>query len=421
MATKSPKETLSYVDVFAGCGGLSLGLSAAGWQGTFAIEKHPDAFATYHRNLIDAGGKSTRYNWPVWLPQSAHTTSDLLRKYSTRLRDMQGQVTLLAGGPPCQGFSMAGRRDQADPRNALTEEYMRLIKLIQPRFVVLENVRGFTMAFRKNALGSDDLPYALRVRTMLQKLGYVVFSELVELNQFAVPQNRRRFILVAIRAGDPSLAQLANSTPFDMLYAYRKKFLASKRLPTNGFISVKDAIGDLEVTGSELTACTDTTMRAYQQVAYRSNGFESPFVALMQKGAKSPPNSLRLPKHSETTIRQFEMIMSSCKAGRTISDADRLRLNMKKQVTTPLSADMPSATITTLPDDIIHYSEPRVLTARENARLQTFPDSFEFLGKYTTGGTRRKTDCPRYTQIGNAVPPLFAEALGRVLKALANA
>jgi len=254
---------------------------------------------------------------------------------------------------------------------------------------------------------------------MLERLGYEVFAELVDLSQFAVPQNRKRFILIAILKGDSALRHLNGSTPFTLLRAYRKRFLAAKKLPTDHPISVRDAIGDLAIGGSSLTSCSDTTLRAYTQIVYRSNGFRSGFIDLMQKGANNSPNSLRLPKHLESTVRQFETIMQSCRPGRTISDADRQRLNMKKQAITPLAADLPSATVTTLPDDIIHYSEPRILTARENARLQTFPDTFQFFGKYTTGGSSRKVDCPRYTQIGNAVPPLFAEALGRMLKQLA--
>ena len=81
---------------------------------------------------------------------------------------------------------------------------------------------------------------------------------------------------------------------------------------------------------------------------------------------------------------------------------------------TPLAKDKPSPTLTTLPDDYIHYSEPRILTVREYARLQSFDDSFEFTGKYTTGGDRRKKEVPRYTQIGNAIPPLFGELAGEV-------
>jgi DNA (cytosine-5)-methyltransferase 1 len=81
----------------------------------------------------------------------------------------------------------------------------------------------------------------------------------------------------------------------------------------------------------------------------------------------------------------------------------------------PLDGAKPSHTLTTLPDDLLHYSEPRILTVRELARLQSFPDWFEFRGKYTTGGKRRRHECPRYTQVGNAVPPLVAQALGNVL------
>jgi DNA (cytosine-5)-methyltransferase 1 len=89
---------------------------------------------------------------------------------------------------------------------------------------------------------------------------------------------------------------------------------------------------------------------------------------------------------------------------------------MKKQAMTVLSSGHPGSTITTLPDDILHYSEPRILTVRENARLQSFPDWFRFLGKYTSGGKARRLDCPRYSQVGNAVPPLFAEAVGDILQ-----
>ena len=93
-------------------------------------------------------------------------------------------------------------------------------------------------------------------------------------------------------------------------------------------------------------------------------------------------------------------------------------MNIKKQCFTVLSTKELSTTITTLPDDCMHYSEPRVLTVRENARIQSFPDWFEFKGKYTTGGDRRKIECPRYTQVGNAVPPLMAEILGQSILAI---
>jgi DNA (cytosine-5)-methyltransferase 1 len=99
-----------------------------------------------------------------------------------------------------------------------------------------------------------------------------------------------------------------------------------------------------------------------------------------------------------------------------MSDADRKNYNLKKHRIFPMSGDEPAPTVTTLPDDILHYSEPRILTVREYARLQSFPDWFHFKGKYTTGGKLRTKECPRYTQVGNAVPPLLARAIGKALQ-----
>ncbi len=104
-----------------------------------------------------------------------------------------------------------------------------------------------------------------------------------------------------------------------------------------------------------------------------------------------------------------------CRPGHCMSITERKKAGTKKHSTTVLHSGRPAPTITTLPDDIIHYDEPRISTVRENARLQSFPDWFEFRGKYTTGGKERKLECPRYTQVGNAVPPLLANALGMVI------
>jgi DNA (cytosine-5)-methyltransferase 1 len=191
-------------------------------------------------------------------------------------------------------------------------------------------------------------------------------------------------------------------------------------LPTTKLISVKAAIGDLETLGKKFVDSVDGEIKGFTQIEYQKITNPSSFISLMRKNAKGSPDSLRLPKHKAATTVRFQTIMDTCKAGQTLGEKDRARLGIKKHALTPLNSLSPSATITTLPDDIIHYSEPRVLTVRENARLQTFPDWFKFTGKYTTGGAARRHDCPRYTQVGNAVPPLFSEALGCVLKQLAS-
>lgn len=132
------------------------------------------------------------------------------------------------------------------------------------------------------------------------------------------------------------------------------------------------------------------------------------------------PNSMRLANHRPATRERFAAIQASCRRGVQLNAQDRNRFGLKKVSTTPLDPDKPSHTLTTLPDDLLHYSEPRILTAREYARIQSFPDWFEFCGKYATGGYLRKLECPRYTQIGNAVPPLLAEFLGGILSEIAG-
>ena len=101
-----------YLDLFAGCGGLSLGLTASGFESIAAIESHPDAFQTYKKNLLDTGrgGK----DWPDWLPREANDINHIVRLYTNELRGLRGTLDLIAGGPPCQGFSTNGRRDPDD-------------------------------------------------------------------------------------------------------------------------------------------------------------------------------------------------------------------------------------------------------------------------------------------------------------------
>jgi len=416
---KKTKTTLTFGDVFAGCGGLSLGLINAGWKGLFAIEKNTDAFETLKTNLISDQQKY--FNWPQWLPTVPTGVTSFAKQYSSHLSDLKGNLDLLAGGPPCQGFSLAGRRTHADPRNALTREYIRIVQKLEPRLLLIENVQGFTQPFKKNGNGKNkDIAHSSQVIEQLALLGYRAFPKIVSLSDYGVPQVRKRFILIAIQKDDPALIKLNGKTPFDLLEVNREEFLSSKGLAFDTPISGKEAIGDLEVSRKKLIDSDDSPVRGFKQILYNSDSFSSPFIELMRKDFNASPSSMRLPNHAPTTVHQFRRIMETCVLGRSISKEDRIRLGIKKRAITPLSEMLPSATITTLPDDIIHYSEPRILTVRENARLQTFPDWYEFTGNYTTGGTNRRDDCPRYTQVGNAVPPLFAEAIGLTLKELVS-
>ncbi len=396
-----------FIDLFAGCGGLSLGLFQAGWQGVFAIEKSPDAFATLKRNLC-SDEKDFQFDWPTWLACGAQTTDKLLRRHKDDLLNLRGKVDLIAGGPPCQGFSTAGLRNPDDPRNRLTSEYIRIVDIVQPKFLLLENVRGFQAPFE----GAPQ-PYSARVVKRLGKLAqpYDVFTGMLRAVDFGVPQPRARFILVGIRR-DLKLAQVnVLEKVLGSLVSFRKKKGLSHLRP----VTSRQAISDLEVGRYEVVPSRDTD--GFSEIQYKCSGKLSNYQKLLREGLETDfvPNSLRLPNHAEKTRARFRHILKHCSAGKTVPKKYRDKHGMKKQCIAPMHPNRPARTITTLPDDMVHYSEPRVLTVRENARLQSFPDWFEFCGKYTTGGKVRRTQCPRYTQVGNAVPPLMAEAIGITL------
>ena len=153
-------------------------------------------------------------------------------------------------------------------------------------------------------------------------------------------------------------------------------------------------------------------------------GPESIYQRLMHKDmsrmGRKKMNSLRLARHTEPVKIRFARILRECRKGVALNGKDRVKFGLTKQRTHPLSADQPAATVTTIPDDLLHYSEPRILSVRELARLQSFPDWFKFQGKFTTGGKRRAMECPRCSQVGNAVAPLLARTLGLAMGAFLN-
>ena len=189
----------TYIDLFAGCGGLSLGLNQSGWKGLFAIEKSPYAFATLKHNLID---NLNHFDWPDWLEKTQHDIDEVLKRKTKELKKLRGKVDLVAGGPPCQGFSTAGRREESDHRNELISSYIKFIRLVQPKIIFFENVKGFTQRFEKNR--SKGIKYSEFVQKALRRSGkdfkgYEVYGELIDFSEFGIPQKRTRFILVGIR------------------------------------------------------------------------------------------------------------------------------------------------------------------------------------------------------------------------------
>lgn len=418
LARSSPCFT--FIDLFAGCGGLSLGLMLAGWKGLFAVEKDSFAFETLKTNLIGPTCHFS-YAWPDWLPHSPCTIDWLLKRHRTEVAALRGNVDLIAGGPPCQGFSLAGLRHRNGSRNRAVYKYLEVVSLVQPSLLLLENVLGISVEFGKKARestrakrkGRPARSYATRITEELDRLGYEVQTAFVKAVDFGVPQYRRRFILLGIRR-DQIVVQ--DKIEIDALLAKRREaLLVTKGLPTDRPVTVSEAISDLETCGRALVDCTDSP--GFKQVRY--TGPQTPYQKLLHSDLNgNSPNSMRLVNHRPETRQRFQTILETCRRGVQLSAQDRARFGLKKMSTTPLDPNKPSHTLTTLPDDLLHYSEPRILTAREYARIQSFPDSYEFRGKYATGGYLRRLECPRYTQIGNAVPPFLAEAIGKALKEL---
>ncbi len=403
------KPSNTYIDLFAGCGGLSLGLHNAGWKGLFAIEKSPDAFKTLKHNLI---GKKNHFEWPNWLPKSALEINEVLDTYKTELRKLKGKVTMIAGGPPCQGFSMAGRRNENDLRNDLINSYIEFVKIVEPKIIFFENVKGFTMEFKKNK--EKGIANSSLVTQKLDEAGYYVKGQLVNFGNYGVPQKRTRFILVGLKKTNKKATQEKADNFFKLLEDNSFEFLKSKGLCKE--TTLQDAISDLfKKNGLKETP---EYSRFMSGVYGDKNGN---YQKLMRKGVKNElADSHRFPKHSEEIITRFKNILKETKDRRNLdlSPTIREKYNIKKHTVIPLNGLDKSPTITTLPDDYIHYSEPRILTVREYARIQSFPDWYKFQGKYTTGGKRRTQEVPRYSQIGNAIPPLFGEQSGLILKQL---
>ena len=393
------------IDLFAGCGGLSLGLAQAGFEHLFAIEAHPHAYATYHHNLIS--GKAYQQRWPKWLDQRAHDILNVIRENKAELKKLRGHVDLVAGGPPCQGFSMNGRRDPKDPRSQMINAYFNFVDLVRPQVVLLENVRGF--ASMPHEISGN---YANFAKARLKELGYNSFETIVTASNFGVPQKRPRYLLIGLKAGT-----LPGVCPVERLKVGRRQFLEKLGLGMKP-ISVSEALCDLETRHGKLVDDPNFGPRGFKALNYRAPKIKSAYLRLMREGWSGKPSDMRLARHSGKVIERFQDILENCKRGQSISAKDRERFGIKKRSVTPLDPAAPAPTITTLPDDLVHFSEPRTMTVREHARIQSFPDWFQFCGPYTTGGHRRKYDCPKYTQVGNAVPPLLARAIGETIISL---
>ena len=405
----SPLRT---VDLFAGCGGLTLGLHQSGHQVLFAIEKDPMAFETFQANFLASDAAyPVGSTWPRWLDQCNHDIQELLndKGIRTKLSALHGAVDLICGGPPCQGFSVGGIRDGKDVRNQLPYHYIEFVELIRPPFVLLENVEGIARKFVTKP-GHVEIAFVEWVRSRLDELGYNAHFEVLDASDYGVPQIRRRVFLFGV---EKSLCEQSGLTAQDFFLSLKDLRVGFRRhlgLASNRRITVREAIEDLD--GQNLVVCPDSPK--FHSGTYKTA--KSAYAKLMRKKALNShiPNSHRFSNHTPPILEFYQKVQAEKVFGR-LPKAYLVAHGTKKDKKVLIDPDQPASTITTHPDEFIHFRSPRNITVREMARIQSFPDDFIFKGRYTINGPRRRYDVARCSQVGNAVPPLLAQAIGWAL------
>ncbi|MCL1820394.1 MAG: DNA cytosine methyltransferase [Oscillospiraceae bacterium] len=407
----------TYIDFFSGCGGLSLGLGFASWKGIFAIEKDPMAYSTFYHNLVANDAPYRHYkDWPNWLSKDAHSIEDVLEDSTTlkHIEKYKGHVTLIAGGPPCQGFSVAGARNGNDPRNFLVFKQVQAIGLLRPIYGIIENVGGFERKFVNSPIDGMSISVAEDAIKEMKQLGYNVGKVTINAADYGVPQIRKRIILFAI-SKDFAGSLSAEALLHDALNVVGKEQRTALRLSTDRYVNVGEAISDLAGDSQ----VDDPEFHGYKTCEYLP--VQSTYQELMRKNISPQiiPNCHRFNNHSNKTIELYKKALKTQPVGR-LSKEFLYENGCHSNKRFVLDISKPSSTLTTAPEELIHYKHARVVTLREMARLQSFPDDFAFYGRYTLNGPARGIDVPRNAQIGNAIPPLVGRALGMALDRITN-
>lgn len=362
------------VDLFAGCGGFSQGFRSAGFQSCIAIEIDLWAAETYAANH----------------PGTRVMTQDIrqIDPLKLGLPELDGII----GGPPCQGFSLSGNRDPKDPRNSLFMEFIRFVNALRPKFFVMENVPGLLSMTTR-----DRRPVAEIIREEFVRAGYRLMHSILNAADFGVPQSRQRVFFIGLRA----------DLPFNGILLNPSNARAAK-IP----VTLWDAISDLPA----LNAGEGSERQAY------ASDPENDYQKMMRKGASDVWNHVSM-RHTPRIIERFKQIGY----GQSVKDVSDEHGQRKRGDATVISGkifsqnnmrpfpDRPCPTVAaSFQSNFIHPYSNRNFTAREGARIQSFPDNYVFKGKRTTMSWERHLS--QYQQIGNAVPPLLAEAIATHIK-----
>ena len=340
------EQKYNVLDLFCGCGGLSLGFEEAGYNVLMGIDIWEDALKTYAYN---------------------HKNSKTLCADMAKLRgeDVQkcigdNKVDVIIGGPPCQGFSIAGKRIVDDERNKLYKGFVRMVEYFKPSAFVMENVPNII------SIGGGVVRDSIIQE--FKNLGYTVENKVLTASDYGVPQNRRRAVFIGLRKG---------FFDFDIPMVTEK-------------VTTAEALSDLPEHSIE-------------------DGGKYPIEASSEYQRLMRINSIgvfnhEITQHNEKTVKIISMVPD----GGNYKDLPKeLQETRKVHIAwTRLNSRRPSITIDTGHRHHFHYKWNRVPTVRESARIQSFPDNFVFLCSKTS----------QYKQVGNAVPPLMAKAIAEQLK-----
>jgi len=360
--------TLKAIDLFAGAGGLSEGFEAAGVHVALAQELHPQPGLTHALN---------HHNTPVVVGDVREVDTEVLRAVLAR-HGTVGEIDVIIGGPPCQGFSSAGKKQQNDPRNSLFGHFCRVVEAFRPKAIVFENVPGFRKAYNGHVYEE--------ARCAFDAAGYDLEDQILNAANYGVPQGRQRFIMVGVRKDLGLKFRWPEAT-------HSSKTAGLFDAPYKALVTVQEALSDLE----------------FVQPGFEGHGYLQPAASAYQRARRA--NAIALFNHLATRHRPKAVAMfKHIPEGGTISQVPAA-IRSAKRTMARLDRRGISNAVLALPDDLIHYSQHRIPSVREMARLQSFDDDYVFIGKRTSGFKERKVDVPQYTQVGNSVPPLLAKAI----------
>ncbi len=352
-------EKYTVVDLFCGAGGLSRGFLDAGFDVVLGVDFDDDALKTFERNHGDAVAmKLDLFN---------HNNINKIVKF---LDDRHIKLDVLVGGPPCQGFSLAGKREEDDERNILYSAMVKAAKILKPRVVVLENVPGMLTLY--GGLGKK------RIFSDFTKLGYTMSVKVLYAPDYGVPQIRKRAVFVGLLNG---------TTPFEYPEPIFNK---------DNYVTCEEAISDLPSLEGDYDFKLDT-IRDY--ICSPSSEYQKTMRANSKRVYNHYPT-----RHAQKTIDNIALIPD----GGNYKDLPP-EIGKKFKYHESLhrySSKKPSLTIDTGHRTHFHYKYNRIPTVRECARLQSFPDDFIFIGSKQH----------QYKQVGNAVPPLLGKAVALSIK-----